>query len=284
MNALSQTFCYVRNVRLDRLTVVAVGIALVGAGLFVAPPASSDPGASTRFEHFFRIDSEHIKAGPIDLGAVRNVARGAYAVDVRADGQYAIHGGMRGTHVGYKTKLSFRTEGRMDGNAWMPTRYVARVEHDSVLAEDRTRETTIDFDVAHGKAYARATSEKDGRRRVLYDTRPAGTAIDRGVKDPISGLMDILTADLSGEARIRTVVGGAVVQYRVRDLGRQNVNVQGAQVACRVRSLSIPAGAIDSNPYVFTLWSRQGNGRHVLRARIAPAGSSLIARYDRTGR
>jgi hypothetical protein len=73
-----------------------------------------------------------------------------------------------------------------------------------------------------------------------------------------------------------------VVTYQVRDLGRRNVTIQGASVPCRVRTLSVPAGAIDSQPYVFTLWSRQGNGRHILQARIAPAGSSLLARYERT--
>ena len=266
--------------RAQPLAVVSLVVALVGSGLLVAAPAGSQP--TTRFEHRFRIDSERFNAGPIEIGSVRGVARGSYTLDVRDDGRYTISGGMRGTHIAYKTRLTFRAQGRLVEGAFVPSRYSARVQHDSVLAEDRIRQTRIDFDYARGRAFAWATSEKEGRRRVIYDNRPAGVAIDRGVKDPISALMGVLTADPSGEVPIRTVVDGAIVTYRVRDLGRRNVTIHGAPVPCRVRAFTVPAGAIDANPYEFTLWSRQGNGRHVLQARIAPAGNSLLARYERT--
>lgn len=258
-------------------------LSLVGGLAAVERSAGSQPAPATRFEHRFRIDSERVSAGPIEVGAIRAVARGSYSVEQQADGKYKIRGEMRGTHVAYKTRLGFTTEGRLVDGAWMPTRYVARVHHDSVLAEERTRETRIEFDYARGRAFARATSEKEGTKRVVYDTHASGgVVIDRNVKDPISALMDVLTTDRAGEVPLRTVVNGAVVSYRIRDLGRQNVTIRGAAVACRVRSLSIPAGAIDPHPYQFTLWSRQGNGRHILQARIAPQGSSLIARYERT--
>lgn len=262
--------------------VVLVAVLAAGGLLLVGRPVESQPTPATRFEHRFRIDSERVSAGPIEVGAIRGVARGSYSIEVKADGKYTIRGEMRGTHVAYKTRLGFTTEGRLTDGAWMPTRYVARLHHDSVLAEERTRETRVDFDYARGKAFARATTEKDGTRRVMYDTRQNGVAIDRNVKDPISALMDVLTADRTGEVSMRTVVNGTVVSYRIRDLGRQTIVVRGANVPCRVRSLSVPAGAIDSNPYQFTLWSRQGNGRHILQARIAPRGSSLMAHYERT--
>lgn len=264
----------------SRLAVLVVLTALVGGSLLVAGPAGSEP--PRRFEHRFRIDSERVAAGPLALGAARGVARGSYSLEMRDGGSYTIRGGMRGTHFAYKTRLTFRVDGRFENGAWVPSRYFAQIQHDSVLAEDRTRSTAVDFDYAHGRAFARTTSEKEGRKRVLFDTRPAGVAIDRGVKDPISALMDVITTDRAGEVPIRTVVGGVVVTYRVRDLGRQSVAVGGAPVPCRVRSLSVPGGAIDEHPYVFTIWSREGNGRHVLQARIAPAGSSLVARYERT--
>jgi len=263
-----------------RFAISSVVVAVVAGSLLVARPAASDP--PRRFEHRFRIDSERVSAGPIALGKVRGVARGSYSLELGEGGRYTIRGGMRGTHFAYKTRLTFRVEGRVENGAWIPSRYFAQIEHDSVLAEDRTRSTAIDFDYTRGRAFAKTTSEKDGRRRVIRDTRPAGVPIDRAVKDPISGLMDVLTADRAGEVPLRTVVDGAVVTYRVRDLGRQSITVGGAPVPCRVRSLTVPAGAIDQHPYVFTLWSREGNGRHVLQARIAPAGSSLMARYERT--
>ena len=125
-----------------RLAAVLLVVAVVGGSLFVTTPARSQPTSaqpSTRFEHRFRIDSERVNAGPISIGAVRGVARGSYALDLREDGHYAIKGGMRGTHFAYKTRLSFEVEGRLDGGAWVPSRYVARIQHDSVLYARRTR-------------------------------------------------------------------------------------------------------------------------------------------------
>lgn len=264
----------------SRFAAAAAVVAAMSGAWLVTSPALSDP--PRRFEHRFRIDSERFAAGPIEIGSVRGVARGSYSVEVREDGGYTIRGGTRGTHMAYKTRLTFRADGRLVNGAWVPSRYFAQIQHDSVLAEDRIRSTAVDFDYEHSRAFVKVTTEKDGRRRVKMDNRPSGLPIDRGVKDPISALMDVLTADRAGDVSLRTVVDGQIVSYRLRDMGRQNVTVLGAPVPCRVRSLSVPAGAIDRNPYVFTLWSREGNGRHVLQARIAPAGSSLVARYERT--
>jgi hypothetical protein len=262
----------------SRTRVLTIGTILLGSVVVVAPAVSTPPSTS---ESHYRIDSEHVRAGPIRLGSLEGLAKATMIVSHRPDGSYGVRGGLRGTYFAYHSQLSFHAEGRMVDGRHESRRWEAKIVHDSIFADDETRTTTIEFDRARGVAHARGLQIQDGAEHVLYDVSGTALPIDARVQDPVSAILDAVAAGEARDHEVRTIVSGRPTTYRLRALPAEAVTVAGAAVPCRVWSLAVPAGVIDDFPYRFTVWTaaRRGN---VLQARIAPGGNHLLARFVRT--